>query len=116
MLEPGQDLTLAAEAGQNKIGVEAPFDQLHRDLLLEVVHAHGTIHTPHAAASDLLHELVVTYALTGPGNRVARPRDAVSRGRFHEIARVFIRRDQRLHLAAQRRLAFAGSIEVGGPS
>src|SRR5262252_7814909 len=60
MLEPGQDLTLVAEAVQNEFGIQAPIHQLHRDLLLEVVHPHGAIHGPHPAAPDLLPELVMT--------------------------------------------------------
>jgi hypothetical protein len=91
MLEPGEDLPLAEEAGHGLIRVEAAFQELDRDGLLELtVDARGEIDTPHAAATDLRVEAIGTDA--GPGE-VRSGRQVVRRGPVIGIDAERVRRE-----------------------
>ncbi len=93
MLEPGQDLALAEEPGQDLIGVHPPLDELEGHLLLEL--AVGALRPPyrsHPPAADLLQKAIPSDQ--GPLGfprlaRLADPRGEgrgkTGRGRFQEI-------------------------------
>ena len=113
--KPREDLPLVAEAAQHGVRVHAALDQLDRDLLLELpVGALGEIDGAHAAAADALQDLVVA------DGRADQPviRSSASNRRASSVAigvsmkppDVSVRRQQRLDLAPQRRVARAALV------
>src|ERR1700690_1757838 len=67
MIESGQNLPLALEAGDDKIGILAGTNQLQRDFFLVViVVADGAIHFAHATGADLLENFVGSDTAPNP--------------------------------------------------
>src|SRR5262245_18525476 len=53
VLEPGEDLTLAAKAAEHHVSVHAALDYLDRDLFLKlVVVPYGAIHNAHSPSAN----------------------------------------------------------------
>ncbi len=121
VLEPGEDLALAAEAGERHRCRQVAPHQLDRGALHELpVGALGEEDLAHPAFADLLDETPGTdprpgLASVGGGER---PRQqsagALGERRGEEGAGLGVGREQLLDLGAQRRVARAGPVEERG--
>lgn len=103
VVQPGEDLALAAEAAQHAVGRRAPADQLDGDALLElVVVADGLVDHAHPALPDLPQQPVGADAAARHAGGLARfgkPAHADDGRSLEALALALERLEQALDLA-----------------
>ena len=93
MFEAGHDLPLEAEVANHEVEVETALHDFDGDFLLEcLVCAHGPVDRSHAAASDVLDDLVMAEK-----HADQRVRRLGGRGRLEGLAILLIGLDQGDH-------------------
>jgi hypothetical protein len=115
VIERGQDLPFVAEAAEDEVGVHSALDQLDRCALAElIVRSNCQVYRAHSAPPDFADEFVSADA--PPDHRVELQRDGVilrqgvveRRGRFDEVAGLFVAIDEVFDPMTQRWGAAAG--------
>ena len=119
MVHEGQRLPLGLEAGDDSLGVHAQLDNLERHSAADGLLLLGHVHRPAAAFPDLLEEFVGTDPVSG----LLGERHGQTEGQlggwddrlFEEPFGMLVGLEELLNLGAQRGVASAGTIQIGGP-